>query len=104
MRRILMIGAVLASLAFGATSTSQAYPYYRPVPRVGPRIAVAPYGPRVWAGPGYYGGPAWRYNAYRPGYYGYRGWGPGFYGPGFYGGGYGPGFYGPRFGVGVGVY
>jgi hypothetical protein len=91
MKRILMIGAVLASLVFGATASSQAYPYVRPVPRIGPRFVVPPYGPRAFVGPRYYG-PGYRYGYYRPGYSGYRGWGPGFYGPGFYG---------PRIGFGI---
>jgi hypothetical protein len=90
MKRLLMLVALFGALVFAAASKSQAYPY-RYV-RPGPRY-MAPYGPRVWAGPrvvaprAYYGG-----GFYRP-YYGYRAWGPGFYGPGFYGPGIGFGVY-----------
>ena len=95
MKRLMMIAALFGALLFAAASTSQAYPYryVRPVPRV-----VAPYGPRVWAGPrvvaprAYYRPGYYRPGYYRP-YYGYRAWGPGFYGPGFYGPGIGFGVY-----------
>ena len=91
MKRILMIGAVLASLVFGAAASSQAYyPYVRPYPRVGPRVVVGPYA-RPFVGPRIYG-PGLGYGYYGPAYYGYRGFGPGFYGPGIYG---------PRIGVGI---
>jgi hypothetical protein len=96
MKRLMMVGALLGALVFGAASTSQAYVYVRPVPRVAARAVLPPYG-RPWVGPrysGYYGarfyGPGYYRPYYRPGYYGYRGWGPGFYGPGL--------------GVGVGIY
>jgi hypothetical protein len=91
MKRLMMVAALFGGLLFAATSTSQAYPYVRPVPRVAARVALPPYG-RAWVGPRYYGprayyGPGF----YRP-YYGYRAGGPGWYGPGFYG---------PRVGIGI---
>ncbi|HVA45940.1 MAG TPA: hypothetical protein VNH11_06090 [Pirellulales bacterium] len=90
MKRVLMIGALLGALVFGAASTSQAYPYPRPFVRGPVRAAMlAPYGPRVYAPRVYAPRPY-----YRP-YYGYRAFGPALYGPGFYG----P--VGPGFGFGV---
>jgi hypothetical protein len=92
MKRVMMIGAILAALVFGTTASSQAYVYVRPGPRFGPRVFVPPYGPRAFVGPGFYGPRYFGPGYYGRAYYGYRGWGPGMYGPGLYG---------PRIGVGI---
>lgn len=84
MKRFSILGVLAGALVFGTASTSQAYyPYFRPVPRVAARVALPPFGPRVY-GPRVYGPRAF----YGPGYYAprayvapYRAWGPGFYGP-----------------------